>query len=127
MILDKSPNPASSIALVVEDQPEVSRVVVRALKEHFKEVLTTSDPYEVPGLLEKHQVTHVVSDCNLGDDLPLTIDLIPGWRRACASIVKVVLFSGTILENRPIPPEVDEVVNKGAGPEALLRALDIEQ
>jgi CheY-like chemotaxis protein len=125
MIFKQTPNPASSIALVIEDQPEVIRVVVRALKGHFKEILTTSDPYEVPVLLEKHQVTHVVSDCNLGDDLPLTIELIPGWRRACASIVRIVLFSGTDFQDQPIPPEVDEVVDKGDGPDALLKALDI--
>jgi CheY-like chemotaxis protein len=125
IIAKQTPNPASSIALIVEDHPEVSRVVVRVLKGHFKEIFATSDPYEVPGLLEKHRVTHVVSDCNLGDDLPLTIDLIPDWRRACPSIVKIVLFSGTSLGNRPVPSEVDEVINKSAGPEALLMALDI--
>jgi CheY-like chemotaxis protein len=125
MIAKQTPNPARSIALVVEDQPEVSRVVVRVLKEHFKEILTTSNPDAVQQILEKNQVTHVVSDRNLGDDLPLTFDLIPDWRRACASIVKIVLFSGTDLQDRPIPPEVDEVVDKSAGPEALLRALDI--
>jgi DNA-binding NarL/FixJ family response regulator len=114
-----------TIVLVVDDQPLVSRSLSRMLKRYFDEILIASTATEADQLLERHSVTHLISDCYLGDGLPLGVDLVPGWRRRCPTITKAVVFSGTDLRGHEIPPEVDQVVQKGIDRDELLEALGV--
>ena len=112
--------------LIVDDELLVCSSLSRALRSHFDEVFTARTPSEAEQLLSGHAVTHLVSDCHLGADLPLGYELIEGWRDLCPSIVRAVVFSGTDLSTAEMPDSVDAVVSKAAGLARLLVALEID-
>jgi CheY-like chemotaxis protein len=114
---------AHRVALVVDDEPGVCRVLVRMLRTHFDEVLTVNCPSEADEALSTRPVTHLVCDCFLGQGLPLGSDLIPGWRALYPSIRRAVVFTGNDLTR--VPGEVDAVVRKAGDPAELLRALGV--
>jgi ActR/RegA family two-component response regulator len=113
------------IALIVDDDRLLCRSVARALKPYFTEVMSATTPAAADEILGRHPITHLISDCVLGDDLPLGVELIPGWRRRCPTIRRAVVFTGSDLSGIYIPTEVDEVVEKLEGSDKLLEALGI--
>ena len=116
----------NKVLLVVDDEPAMRKVLERLLGRAFGQVLTAADPAEADDLLAANEVTHLVTDCNLGPGLPLGVDLVPAWRERCPSIERAVVFSGTDLSAKELPDAIDAVLHLSADFEDLLEALEVE-
>lgn len=117
---------AGKVLLVVDDEPAMRRVLERLLGGSFDEVLTAADPAEAEIALGLNPVTHLVTDCNLGPNLPRGIDLVPSWRERCPTIERAVVFSGSDLSATTAPAAVDAVLHLSAEFDDLLAALEVE-
>ena len=109
--------------LIIDDDPQVQRMLMRIFSDHFDVVLTAGTPDEVEAILEQKGVTHIISDYDLGQQYPSGTELIIGWRRQYPSIQRVLLLTGSRLSGADIPPEVDQYFSKGEDTKNLLRAL----
>ena len=116
-------NQSKEILLVIDDDPQVRRMLTRYFTHHFDVVLTADTPDEAEAILEQEDVTHIISDYNLGPQYPSGTELIIGWRRQYPSIRRVLLLSGSCLSDADIPLEVDHYSSKGEDPKDWLRVL----
>lgn len=115
---------AKRVLLVVDDDTNVCRALMRLLGRYFDDVVTASTSIDARSLLKKRNITHVICDYCLGKDQPLGIDLIPRWREEHPSIRHAVIFTGNDLDAVPQVLGVDKVVSKSTPPRALVATLD---
>ena len=115
------------VLLIIDDEVFIHKALKRHLRSSFAKILSAHTPAEVEALLKEHQVTHMLCDCFLGPDIPLGIELIPGWVKKQPSVERVVVFSGSSFKMSDVPPEVDMVVPKADDLEVLMDALAIEE
>jgi CheY-like chemotaxis protein len=113
------------VALVVDDDVQVCRIVARLVGTVFDEVLTTTSPDEASEILKHHAVTHLLSDFDFGEGAQTAtgFDYVVRWRRQCPTIERAVVFTGADLSGIPRPAEVDAVISKVDGVEAILEHL----
>jgi len=120
-----NPKQPGGTILIVDDSAQICRVVGRALKNYFDNVLTAISPDISEKILEENVVEFLVCDFNLGDELPTGKELVVKWKHQFRSIRKAVLFTGSPEEVGFKPPEIDEVVGKGGDKEKLYSSLGI--
>jgi len=113
--------------LVVDDDPQIQRLLVRCLARDFDEILVAGTPAEAERLLVSHAVTHVVTDYDLGAGHPRGTALVEGWRCRYRSIELAVLLTGSLPSRAKIPPAVDRCFTKGADLEVLRSALTFDE
>ena len=113
--------------LVVDDYNQISRLMERALRTSFDAVFTASDPADASRVLEKHHITHLLCDLHLeagrGTERVTGFTFIEFWRRQFPDIERAVVFTGADIEPLKKPSEVDAVVSKAEGMDAVIAAL----
>jgi DNA-binding NarL/FixJ family response regulator len=114
---------SKEILLVIDDEPQVRRMLKRFFSHHFDAVITAGTPEEAEAILEQEDVTHIISDYDLCPQYSRGTELIMGWRRQYPSIRRVLLLSGSCLSDADIPLEVDHYSSKGEDPKDWLRVL----
>ena len=113
------------IALIVDDNAQICLALARLIGTDFDEVLTTTSPGEGEEILKHHAVTHLLSDFDFGEGAQTAtgFDYVVRWRRQCPTIERAVVFTGADLSGIPRPAEVDAVISKVDGVEAILEHL----
>jgi CheY-like chemotaxis protein len=114
---------SEEILLVVDDDPQVRRMLVRFLSRDFSKVLAAATPMEAEQLLITHKVTHLISDYDLGAEHRRGTELVAMWRQRYRSIERALLLTGCSLVDIELPPAVDAYFLKGVDPKHLLKAL----
>ena len=115
-----------SVVLLVDDQEMILKSVSRVLQPHFDLVLTAATPEQAEQHLAQHEVTHIICDYHLGDDLPRGTDLIPTWRERFKTIRKAFIFTGSQRASLPPAPiGVDDILNKPMSAQTLLAKLNV--
>jgi CheY-like chemotaxis protein len=109
--------------LIVDDEPQMLRLMQRFLKNCFDEIFCITDPVAATGILENNKITHVLCDFDL-DSTANGMDFVVLWRREFPFIERAVIFSGALnLHKLKAPPEVDAVVSKNDGIETVRAVL----
>ena len=111
------------ILLIVDDDPQVRKMLMRLFKHHFDAAFTAATPADAERILQENKVTHILSDYDLGEENPRGTELIIEWRRRYPLIQRVLLLSGSKLSISKIPDEVDRFIEKGSEPREILEAL----
>lgn len=114
------------VVLVLDDEPLIRQLMVRLLDRWFGNVLTAESVHVAERMLEENVVTHLVTDYNLGRGQPRGVDRIAAWRGRYPSITRAVVFSSAPPSWATRPVGIDAVVQKTAGLERLLQALEVE-
>ena len=109
--------------LIVDDDPQIRKMLVRILSDDFDEVIVAATPAEAERKLMVYTVTHLVSDFNLGQDQPPGTELVVRWRKRHRSIERAVLFTGADLTEVEVPAEVDQYFLKDIDPLEIKKAL----
>ena len=109
--------------LIVDDDPQIRRMLVRILSGDFDEVIVAATPEEAERKLMVYTVTHLISDFNLGREHPPGTELVVKWRKRYRSIERAVLLTGSGLADVEVPAEVDQYLLKGVDPSAIKKAL----
>ena len=110
------------VLLVVDDEPQVCRLMERQLGEYFDEIITETNPNKVSEILGHRGVTHVLSDFNLHSTAD-GVHFVTGWKREFPCIERAVIFTALDLCDLEIPEEVAAVVSKDDGVEPVIDAL----
>jgi DNA-binding NtrC family response regulator len=116
--------------LVIDDDPQICRLMERCLCEHFDEIITTTDPITAHAILEERRVTHILSDLFLGASAD-GITFLTLWKREFPHIERAVIFTAADMQAaradlrvRPCSAGyVDAVVSKADGINAIIAAL----
>ena len=109
--------------LIVDDDPQIRKMLVRILSGDFDEVIVAATPPEAERKLMVYTVTHLVSDFNLGREHPPGTELVVRWRKRYRSIERAILLTGSDLAEVEIPVEVDQYFFKVADPSEIKKAL----
>lgn len=109
--------------LVVEDDPQVRRMMVRLFSHHFSSVYSTDSLRAAEEVLENQMVTHIILDYHLGIDIESGTALVSSWRRRYKAIHRVMLLTGSRISTLEIPEDVDVAMNKGEDPLDILAKL----
>lgn len=113
--------------LVLDDEPQIGQVMQRCLKNYSDKILYAETPVSAYKILEKNEITHLLSDLELGD-AESGMDFVVFWRREFTCIERVVIFSGHLdVSKMKAPPEVDALVSKNSGIESIIAALSGEE
>ena len=118
-----STNKSREILLIVDDDPQIRRMLMRFFKHHFDSALTAATPADAERILRENVVTHILLDFHLGYNNPRGTELVVDWRRRYPLIRKALLLSGTRLQDKQIPPEVDHYFMKPIEPKDVMEAL----
>ena len=114
---------SKEILLIVDDDPQIRRMLMRLFQRHFDLAFTAATPTDAERILQENRVTHILSDYDLGTENPRGTELIIGWRKRYPLIQRVLLLSGSQVSQSQIPNEVDQFFEKGSDPIAILEAL----
>ncbi|MGC4117136.1 MAG: hypothetical protein QM765_21765 [Myxococcales bacterium] len=114
----------SRVALLVDDEPDITTLFRRVLKRTFDEVHVALSAQEAAEVLERSTVTHVVTDYFLGADEPQGTALVARWRADHPSIRFTAVFSGRVSPKEIAGlPGIDAVYAKPDGFEDLVARL----
>ncbi|HEY3452535.1 MAG TPA: response regulator [Myxococcales bacterium] len=112
----------SRVLLLVDDEPDITKVLRRMLKRSFDAVFTATSGEAAAEILSQNSVTHVVADHDLGDEGPKGATLVSRWRQAHPSIRFAAIFTGRVstreIEGMPginaayAKPEADGLVQR---------------
>ena len=113
--------------LIVDDYDQITRLMKWALRSSFERVFSASDPAAATRILENHDVTHLLCDYCLGvGGGPAGVSgftFVEFWRREFPGIERAVIFTGADIERLKKPVEVDAMVSKAEGMDAVIAAL----
>ena len=118
-----STHKSEEILLVVDDDYQIRKMLIRFLSRNFDKVLAAATPTEAEQLLMTHKVTHLISDYDLGAEHQRGTELVAIWRRRYKSIERALLLTGCSLVDIEIPAAVDKYFLKGVDAKHLLEAL----
>ena len=96
----------------------------RSLSDCFDDLATAGTSGEAESYLERHPVSHLISDMNLGPDEPDGFEIVTRLRPRHPGIQRAVVFTGGVLP-KTHPSEVDRVIQKSGDLDELRRALGI--
>jgi CheY-like chemotaxis protein len=117
--------------LVIEDEPQICRLMERCLAGRVEEVLIAADPNTALEILKQKHVTHLLSDLFL-QPAANTLASLTLLRFVFRNIVRCVVFTAADAQSveeaqRRMPfhsqETVDAVVSKMDGVEAVIDAL----
>ena len=117
-----SPSKKAGTLLVLDDDPQLCRLMQRTLSPYFDKVLLSVDPLKANHIIESEAVTHLLADLNL-EGTANGIVFLTFWRREFASIKRAVLITAYDTTDLALPEEVDAVVSKTDSVDVLLHAL----
>jgi DNA-binding NarL/FixJ family response regulator len=109
--------------LIVDDEELICRGLLRQFRGRFDRVYFATHPGDAERILADIEVTDLICDYNLGENVPPGTELLHEWRRAYPNIRRAVIFSGTDLSCVSIPRTVDSAVSKTASIDVLFAAL----
>ncbi|MCP4604832.1 MAG: response regulator [Proteobacteria bacterium] len=115
--------PTQKIALIVDNDKQICRMLKRILMSGFDVVITATSPLEAEALLKTWAVTHLICDYGFGPDEPEGFEVVAKWRKECPSICRTVVLAGSDISGVHIPDEVDLILTKNVPREKLFRAL----
>jgi DNA-binding NtrC family response regulator len=109
--------------LIIDDAPDICRMLERNLRNVFPVIYTASNAAEAEPLLEAEPITHVICDLFLGPEEPLGHELMRGWRKRKSNIQYVALFTGSTLEDRNSYDGIDDLFIKPDGIMDIIETL----
>ncbi len=110
--------------LVVDDEPQIGRLIARMIGRSFDAVHLATSRTEAEAVLVSHAVTHVACDFFLGAGTPLGHDLLAAWRKRWPAIRYAALFTGSPLEERASPEGINGIFVKPGGISDLVSSLN---
>ncbi len=105
-------DPPGRILLVVDDEPEICKLIKRSLRGEFDEIHVAGDQIDAETVLEDRHVTHVVCDFYLATGDTLGDKLLARWRDDWPSIEYAALFTGSTIERHGGSEKIDDVFTK---------------
>jgi DNA-binding response OmpR family regulator len=106
---------STRILLVVDDEPEICKLIKRSLRGEFDEIHLAEGQSEAESVLSTTPVTHVVCDFYLATGDTLGDRLLVEWRDSWPSIEYAALFTGSTLERVAGHEKIDDVFLKPNG------------
>jgi DNA-binding NtrC family response regulator len=132
--LEMKMSPATRIkrrsVLVIDDEPQICRLMERCLAERFDEVIVSEEPHAAYEILQHKRVTHILSDLFFNTENSFASLCL--WRVLFPSIERCVIFTAADVPSvkkiqRGLFPHtadaVDRVVSKMDGVDAIIDAL----
>lgn len=116
------------VLLVLDDDPQVCRVMERCLKDRFEEIFTETNPIRAHAVLETQRVTHILADLRLGGEADGAA-FVTFWKREFSHIERAVIFTAGDVHNVGVDgcerfaPEIDAIISKVDGIDAIIAAL----
>jgi len=104
----------NGVLLIVDDDQTILEALRTGLARHFAVIYTASTPPDAEAVLNRHPVTHLLCDNNLGAQWRWGIELIPEWRLRHTRIQVAVLHTGDVPDPTWTRAQVDKVVTKPA-------------
>ena len=111
--------------LIIDDDEQILRLLRRFLSKHFDSLATAGKLGEAEQYLKNHNVTHLVSDLNLGPNEPNGFDIVTRLRRLYPDIHLAIVFTAEPSPPTPLPPAVDVLVRKNGSLDELFEALGV--
>ncbi len=124
-VAENTNTPSLKKLLIVDDEPQIRRMLARLLSRRFHDVYTTGDWEEAERILSDHAITHLLVDHNLGPAAPTGEYLIIHWRRKHPDIQRALLITGTRMSHVSFPVEIDRYLSKVDDPAFLYQALKV--
>lgn len=120
MVVMAAKNP--KILLVVDNEPQITRLVRRVCTKDFAIVYTACSAKRATQILNSIPVTHLVCDFNLNEDQN-GVALICGWRSQFSSLQRTILYTGSDFSQISTPDQIDVVLQKGESTSLLRSAV----
>jgi len=115
------------VLLVLDDEDDIAELFRRFLKKAFDEIHLARNSSEAEAVLERAEVTHLVSDFWIGPGEPIGSSLIARWRQRWPAIRFAALFTGGTREKLgPAIEGVDALFIKPNGFDDLIDRLRID-
>jgi DNA-binding NtrC family response regulator len=106
------PGAMARVLLVVDDEPEICKLLKRSLRGEFDEIHTATDQTDAESILQERPVTHVVCDFYLATGDTLGDRLLSVWRDSWPSIEYAALFTGSTIERHEGSGKIDDIFAK---------------
>lgn len=119
----QEPTPQRTL-LIVDDDDDVRRMLRRALKRHFDEILVTSTLTQAEELLGQPHFTHFIGDKQVFEEISHSH---PEWRRAHPALRCAVMFTGFEANQMSLEADVDAVVVKTSPLSELIDVLGVSR
>jgi CheY-like chemotaxis protein len=124
---DNPHNQPQKKLLIVDDEPQIRRMLARLLASKFDEIFTAGSGEEAEPILQRQAVTHLLVDYDLGPGSPCGEYLITTWRQKHPAIERALLITGKRMSHVRFPPEVDLYLSKVEDPIYLFKALQVDE